>query len=84
MEWGALVKVYPDALFIQTHREHAQFMASWNNLVKGTYILEYTDSSIPCSRVVEVPAGNASRRAVAPVPRATVRVYRTRMLSAAL
>ncbi len=84
MEWGALVKAYPDALLIQTHTEHAQFMTSWNNLVKGTYILEYIDSSTPCSRVVEVPAGNASRRAVAPVPRATVRVYRTRMLSAAL
>ncbi len=35
----------------------------------GTYILEYTDSSIPCLRVGEVPRGNASRRAVAAVPR---------------
>ncbi len=53
-------------------------------LTLGTYLLEYTDSSTSCSRVVEVPKGNASRRAVAPVPRATVRMCRTRMLSAAL
>ncbi len=34
IELEALVKAYPDALFIQTHREPAHFMASWNNLVK--------------------------------------------------
>ncbi len=61
-------------------QEHGDSVDIWF----GTYILEYTDSSTSCSRVVEVPNGNASRRAVAPVPRATVRVNRTRMLSAAL
>ena len=34
MELEALVESYPDALFIQTHREPAQFMGSWNSLVE--------------------------------------------------
>lgn len=33
MELGALTEVYPDALFVQTHREPVQFMGSWNSLV---------------------------------------------------
>ncbi len=32
-ELEALIKTYPDALFIQTHREPAQVMGSWNSLV---------------------------------------------------
>ena len=32
-ELEALIKTYPDALFIQTHREPAEFMGSWNSLV---------------------------------------------------
>ena len=34
MELEALFKTYPDALFIQTHREPSQFMGSWNSLVE--------------------------------------------------
>ena len=34
MELEALLARYPDALFIQTHREPSQFMASWNSLVE--------------------------------------------------
>jgi len=34
MELEALVESYPDALFIQTHREPTQFMGSWNSLVE--------------------------------------------------
>ncbi len=34
LELEALIKAYPDALFIQTHREPAQFMGSWNSLVE--------------------------------------------------
>ncbi|MDE2719556.1 SDR family oxidoreductase [Candidatus Palauibacter polyketidifaciens] len=34
LELEALIKTYPDALFIQTHREPAQFMGSWNSLVE--------------------------------------------------
>ena len=33
MELEALLANYPDAIFIQTHREPAQFMGSWNSLV---------------------------------------------------
>ena len=33
MEMGALTEAYPDALFVQTHREPVQFMGSWNSLV---------------------------------------------------
>ena len=33
MELEALLANYPDAVFIQTHREPAQFMGSWNSLV---------------------------------------------------
>ncbi len=33
-ELETLIKPYPDALFIQTHREPAQFMGSWNSLVE--------------------------------------------------
>ncbi len=32
-ELEALIKTYPDALFIQTHREPARFMGSWTSLV---------------------------------------------------
>ncbi|MDE2796457.1 MAG: sulfotransferase [Gemmatimonadota bacterium] len=32
-ELEALIATYPDALFIQTHREPAEFMGSWNSLV---------------------------------------------------
>ena len=34
MELDALTEVYPDARFIQTHREPVQFMGSWNSLVE--------------------------------------------------
>ena len=34
MELETLIKTYPDALFIQTHREPAQFMGSWNSFVE--------------------------------------------------
>ena len=34
MELEALLENYPDAVFIQTHREPVQFMASWNSLVE--------------------------------------------------
>ena len=34
MELEILLKTYPDALFIQTHREPTQFMGSWNSLVE--------------------------------------------------
>lgn len=33
-ELKALIKSYPDALFIQTHREPAQFVGSWCSLVE--------------------------------------------------
>ena len=33
-ELEALIGTYPDALFIQTHREPAQFMGSWSSLVE--------------------------------------------------
>lgn len=34
MELETLLKTYPDALFIQTHREPTQFMGSWNSMVE--------------------------------------------------
>lgn len=34
MELEALIDAYPDALFIQTHREPVQFMGSWCSLVE--------------------------------------------------
>ena len=34
LELETLIKTYPDALFIQTHREPSQFMGSWNSLVE--------------------------------------------------
>ena len=34
LELETLIKTYPDALFIQTHREPARFMGSWNSLVE--------------------------------------------------
>ncbi len=34
MELETLVKTYPDALFIQTHREPTQFMGSWSSFVE--------------------------------------------------
>ena len=33
LELKALIKTYPDALFVQTHREPAQIMGSWCSLV---------------------------------------------------
>ena len=33
MELDELLKTYPDARFIQTHREPVQFMGSWNSMV---------------------------------------------------
>lgn len=34
MELETLIETYPDALFIQIHREPSQFMGSWNSLVE--------------------------------------------------
>ena len=34
MELESMIETYPDALFIQTHREPSQFMGSWNSLVE--------------------------------------------------
>ena len=34
MELEVLLETYPDAVFIQTHRQPVQFMASWNSLVE--------------------------------------------------
>ena len=34
MELEALLEAYPDALFIQTHRDPKQFMGSWNSMVE--------------------------------------------------
>ena len=34
MELGALLEAYPDALFIQTHRDPVEFMGSWCSLVE--------------------------------------------------
>ena len=34
MELEALLAAYPDALFIQTHRDPRRFMGSWNNMVE--------------------------------------------------
>ncbi len=34
IELEALIQAYPDALFIQTHREPVQVMGSWNSLVE--------------------------------------------------
>ena len=41
MELETLVETYPDALFIQTHREPTQFMGSWNSFVERTHSLIY-------------------------------------------
>ena len=41
MELETLVETYPDALFIQTHREPAQFMGSWNSFVERAHSLIY-------------------------------------------
>ena len=41
MELDTLVKTYPDALFIQTHREPTQFMGSWNSFVEQARSLVY-------------------------------------------
>ena len=46
MELDTLIETYPDALFIQTHREPARFMGSWNSLVERVRSL----SSEPRSR----------------------------------
>ena len=45
MELEALLEAYPDALFIQTHREPAQFMGSWNSLV--TSLRSMTSDPVP-------------------------------------
>ena len=34
MELEALLETYPDAVFIQTHREPVEFMGSWNSMVE--------------------------------------------------
>ena len=34
MELEVLIETYPDAVFVQTHREPVQFIASWNSLVE--------------------------------------------------
>ena len=34
MELEVLLKTYPDAVFIQTHREPVEFMGSWNSIVE--------------------------------------------------
>ena len=34
MELEALLETYPDAVFVQTHREPVQFMASWNSILE--------------------------------------------------
>ena len=34
MELEALLAAYPDAVFIQTHRDPVQFMGSWNSVVE--------------------------------------------------
>ncbi len=41
MELETLVETYPDALFIQTHREPTQFMGSWNSFVERAHSLVY-------------------------------------------
>ena len=41
MELETLVKTYPDALFIQTHREPTQFMGSWSSFVERARSLVY-------------------------------------------
>ena len=45
MELESLVETYPDALFIQTHREPTQFMGSWNSFVERTHSLVYESQS---------------------------------------
>lgn len=41
MELETLVETYPDALFVQTHREPAQFMGSWNSFVERARSILY-------------------------------------------
>ena len=41
MELETLIRTYPDALFIQTHREPARFMGSWNSFVERAHSLAY-------------------------------------------
>ncbi len=41
MELEALVRTYPDALFIQTHRSPTRFMGSWNSFVERARSLVY-------------------------------------------
>ncbi len=45
MELETLVETYPDALFIQTHREPTQFMGSWNSFVEKTHSIVYEPQS---------------------------------------
>ena len=41
MELETLIETYPDALFIQTHREPTQFMGSWISLIELVRSLVY-------------------------------------------
>ncbi len=41
MELETLIETYPDALFIQTHREPTQFMGSWNSLIELVHSIVY-------------------------------------------
>ena len=45
MELETLIETYPDALFIQTHREPTQFMGSWNSFVERAHSLVYEPQS---------------------------------------
>ncbi len=45
MELEVLLETYPDAVFIQTHREPVQFMASWNSMVER--VRSYTTEPRP-------------------------------------
>ena len=45
MELETLIETYPDALFIQTHREPTQFMGSWNSLIERARSLIYEPQS---------------------------------------
>ncbi len=49
MEFEQLVQTYPDAIFIQTHREPTQFMPSWVSLVER--IRSFTTKPLPLHEV---------------------------------
>lgn len=44
-ELEALVETYPDAVFIQTHRDPVEFMGSWNSIVER--IREFSTEPMP-------------------------------------